>query len=215
MGRAPLSHEAFAEALLVAGAAVIASKDELTKLDAAAGDGDLGATMERGFRAAHEQVTSSPPESAEAALRAVGEALTSKAPSTMGTLFGAGLMMAAASLKGRDGIDGTEFAAMLEGISDGIREFGHASLGQRTALDAMVPAAVRAREAVDSGSTSPRAVLTPACDAADEGAQRTADMVPSVGRARWTGDRSAGVVDGGARAFAIWLRGLLVGLPAD
>jgi phosphoenolpyruvate---glycerone phosphotransferase subunit DhaL len=189
--------------LVDAGDNVIANKEELTLLDAAAGDGDLGVTMARGFAAVRDSLLADPPVTVDEQLRRVGTVLLTEAPSTMGTLLGGSLTTIAERFGGLDEIGAADLAAILEALAAAIAELGGASLGQRTALDALYPAA----EAAAAGRDVHEAIAA-AVGAAEQGARDTEAMAPAIGRARWTGERARGVRDGGAQVIALWLAGL-------
>ena len=87
-------------------------------------------------------------------------------------------------------------------------ELGGARLGDRTMLDALVPAADAFRAGLDEG-LEPTAALRNAYRAARAGAQASAQMSPRRGRSSYLGRRVLGVPDPGASAVAIWLRALV------
>jgi len=202
---------AFRQALIDASQALIDSKRELGRLDAAGGDGDLGVTLETGFAAARHHLEQNEQEGIDTQIRTVGEILCREAPSTMGTLFGTALTVASQSLTS-ESLDGSSLVEFLEHLADEIAALGQVGEGQRTALDALRPAARAARSAHDASGGSIEKVMRAACTAAAAGADATASMPAVVGRARWTAERAAGSVDAGARACAIWLCALQLGL---
>ncbi len=107
----------------------------------------------------------------------------------------------------------TTWANALRDGADGIGELGGAAVGDRTMLDALVPAA----EALTSGlhaGLSPAAALVEAVAAADRGAGATASMSPRRGRSSYLGDRALGHPDPGAVAVVIWLRAVSQALEA-
>ena len=202
---------AFREALIAASQALIDSTRELGRLDAAGGDGDLGVTLETGFTAARHHLEQTDQEGIDTQIRRVGEILCREAPSTMGTLFGTALTMASMSLASGS-LDGSSLVEFLEQLADEIAVLGRVEEGQRTALDALRPAARAAHDAHDASGGDVEKVLRAACAAAAAGAEATASMPAVVGRARWTAERAAGSVDAGARACAIWLCALQAGM---
>jgi phosphoenolpyruvate---glycerone phosphotransferase subunit DhaL len=94
---------------------------------------------------------------------------------------------------------------MLEAAFEGIRGRGRASVGDRTMLDALHPAAVAARRAAAEGSDVEE-VLEAAAEGAEEGARATATMVARAGRSIRMGERALGHPDPGAVSIAIMLR---------
>lgn len=185
--------------------AVERERDELGRLDAAAGDGDLGVTMTAAaagaaaLAACGELDGKSPGE----ALRALGLELARCAPSTSGTLFARGLLQASREAGTRTGDPPVVLAAALvqAGI-DGIERAGKAQAGDRTMLDALVPLSEALQGAAQRGEP-PAAAAAGAAQAATAGAEATRLMAAKIGRASWIPERAMGNVDAGARAVAV------------
>ena len=203
-----VTFEMFRGALLLAGDRVCAARDELCALDAAAGDGDLGTTLSKGFTAAHGPVEAwAGDPDCGAVLTELGRVLAREAPSTMGTLLATAFMSAGRSVAGNAELDAERVALILRSAADTVAERGRAVPGQRTVVDALEPAAAAAEKAVSAGD-EPSQVLQAAANAAHEGAAATAGMEPAHGRAAWIGERAAGRPDGGAFAWSVYLTGL-------
>ena len=183
---------------------VEAAADELNRLDAAAGDGDLGVTMTRAAEAARSVVGELDQSDIQGSLRRLGTEIARRAPSTSGTLLATGLLRASRVELG-DVIDGPAASALLDAAVAGIVERGKASPGDKTMLDALVPAADALRRAAGQGVGLTEALAESAL-AARAGAEATVAMRPSIGRAAWMPDRSVGHVDAGA-----YLAGLILG----
>jgi len=192
--------------------AVEQARDELNQLDGAAGDGDLGLTMTAAAQGAvalaqRGELDGRP---VAEALRALGMELARCAPSTSGTLFARGLLQAGRAAAGPDAAGPDEpaaspvarAAALLTAAIEGIQRAGKAEPGDRTMLDALVPAAAALRDAAGRGEPL-AAAAAGAARAAGTGAAATRDMEPKAGRASWIAGRARGNVDGGARAVAI------------
>lgn len=194
-----------AAALLDAVAAdLIAAKDDLTALDAALGDGDLGRTIERGFAAVRENLK----ESAEADLGRFlfqqGKVFNTAAASSFGTLFSTLLQKCGQALKDKQVATLPELVDALQTAFDALRERGKASVGDKTMLDALHPALEAMRAALAQPEPATLAgLLRAAADAADQGAAQTKTMQSQIGRASWKGERSVGHEDPGARAIAL------------
>lgn len=173
----------------------------LTDLDTRAGDGDLGLSMTRGanaIRALELLAFADPPT----ALRSMGEVLRRTIGGSSGPFYAVALMRAARELPAEPGM-GDWARAWRAGI-EAIAGLGGAKAGDRTMLDALLPAA-EAFEATEEGAAR---ALAAAAAAAEAGAAATAAMRPRLGRASYLGDRVIGIPDGGATAVAIWLRAL-------
>jgi len=166
----------------------------LTELDSRAGDGDLGASMARGAAALRTLPVSSFASPASL-LSAIGETLRRVIAGSSGPFYATALLRASKSLSGIGTPDERQWRAAFATGAAAIGELGGGKAGDRTMLDALIPAS----EAWLDGSW-PEAVR-----AAEAGALRTADMYPRLGRASYLGDRAIGVPDGGAVAVAIWM----------
>jgi phosphoenolpyruvate---glycerone phosphotransferase subunit DhaL len=196
-------------AMLVAAAArVVASVDLLTALDQAIGDGDHGIGMRRGFAAVQEQLAVDHGESADVLLKGVGTTLMSKTGGAAGAVFGTFFRAGAEAVAGH-ALDGATFAAFLRRGAEAVMQRGGAKPGQKTMLDAAVPAADAAAAAPDL-----RAALAAAAQAAEAGVEATKDMLATTGKARTLGERALGHVDPGAMTFSLILLALRDAAPA-
>ncbi len=180
-----------------------AREQELGRLDAAAGDGDHGATMLRGLRAADAAVGGADPQSAGDLLVQAGEAFADAAGGASGALFGAFFTAA-----GRKLSTGDESAA---GVSEALRaglalvvKLGKAVEGDKTLIDALSPF-VAAFDAAVAGGEGAASAWHVALPAAEKGAAATAAMVARRGRAARLGERSRGGVDPGAQSVVYLL----------
>ncbi|HXX37865.1 MAG TPA: DAK2 domain-containing protein [bacterium] len=194
-----------AEALAAIASDVIADRDELNRLDAVAGDGDLGVTIAAVAAAVMSTVQQSPGDGDLATLlRGCGMAIARQAASTSGTLIATGFLRAAAAVARPADSETARLASAVEASVVGIQERGKAAVGDKTMLDALVPAAEALRTAADEGA-SLLAAVEQAAAAADRAARATVEMRPKVGRASWLADRSEGHIDPGAYLVALTL----------
>jgi dihydroxyacetone kinase len=185
-------------------AALVATRDELNRLDGFAGDGDLGLTAGRAADALVEVAPSLVDLEPPAAARSIGLALARRAPSTGGTLI-AFACLAAGKVDPSAHAPGLPMlSALLEAARDEMAARGNVAPGDRTMLDALAPAVAAVRSAADAGG-SVAAALAAATAAADAGAAATAGMAATTGRAGWLADRARGHEDAGARLVAIVL----------
>lgn len=175
----------------------------LTDLDAAVGDGDLGISLARGAAAVREALATLPLGDAAGTLKEAGLILQRAMGGTSGPLYSVFLLRASQTLRGRDA-EPARWVDALDAAIGAIRDLGGASPGDRTMLDALIPAAAAARTALAQGQPALRA----AAAAAAEGARATAQLVPRRGRSSYLGERALGHVDPGAEAVAIWLAAL-------
>jgi len=99
-------------------------------------------------------------------------------------------------------LDDADAVAMLQAMARGIAERGKAAPGEKTMIDAWLPAAEAATQAHNAGRALAES-LAAAADAARSGAQATKTMVATKGRSARLGDRSLGHIDPGAASAAI------------
>lgn len=184
--------------------AMAASIEELTHADQPIGDGDHGITIGRGFRAAQKAIAALPPDAdLGQLLDSIGMAMLTSMGGASGAIYGTLFRRGARALRGRAHLDADAFAVFLEDGLAGVRERGGASVGDKTLVDALQPAAEAARR-LAGGSLS--AALAAAAEGAGEGLERTRDMRATIGRARALGDLAIGHLDPGALSFTLMLR---------
>jgi phosphoenolpyruvate---glycerone phosphotransferase subunit DhaL len=188
----------------------------LTQLDQAIGDGDHGINMDRGFSAIvtmlDAQAAPNGDTSGQAVggrLRQAGQTLIKTVGGASGPLYGTAFLRAAAVYSRAESPSIADTVTAIQAAAEGIGALGRSTTGEKTMLDALVPAATAARAALDAGQDD-RAVLAAARDAAEAGAQATVPMRATKGRASYLGERSVGHQDPGATSAAV-----LVGALAD
>jgi dihydroxyacetone kinase-like protein len=183
-------------------------RQRLTDLDAAIGDADHGVNMDRGFRAAVARVDALPADASPGAiLRSVGAAVMSSVGGASGPLWGMAFRRAGQRLGDAPAIDGAALVDALDQMVLAMRGLGKAEVGDKTMLDALVPAAEALRARIEAGDALPEA-LTAACQAAAAGVQATVPLQARKGRASYLGERSVGHQDPGATSAALILRAL-------
>jgi phosphoenolpyruvate---glycerone phosphotransferase subunit DhaL len=193
---------ALADLVLAVATDLASRRDELNRLDAVAGDGDLGLTAATAAAALIELAPGLEGLAEADAIRRCGRELASKAPSTGGTLVAFALMAAGKVEVEPAAAPLTRAVAYLEAAVATIETRGGAKPGDRTMLDALVPAASAMRAAAERGAP-PLEAAREAASAADAGAGATASMAATVGRAGWLADRAQGHEDAGARLISM------------
>lgn len=180
-------------------------KERLTQLDAAAGDGDLGVNMELGFRTIWEGVKDKKELTLDGVFAECGFLFNRAAPSTLGTIISSAFFAFAGASEGMDSINRKKFADMMDAAMIAIHELGGAQPGDKTILDSMKPFTETLREHLSEPDLSVWKIIA---QKTEEAAERTADMVPKIGRARMYGEKSKGIQDGGAVVFAVIVRSM-------
>jgi phosphoenolpyruvate---glycerone phosphotransferase subunit DhaL len=203
---ARLLNSAFIQSWMRAAAEdVSAHRDYLTQLDAAIGDADHGTNMDRGFTAALAAL-GAPEGQGEPVpgglLEAVGNAIVFKVGGAAGPLYGAAFRAAAAALGDADTFDGEALLSALRAALEGIQRLGAAVEGDKTIVDAWLPAVSAFERELRSGGSIADASARAAV-AAEEGARETIPMQARKGRASYLGPRSVGHQDPGATSTAM------------
>jgi phosphoenolpyruvate---glycerone phosphotransferase subunit DhaL len=186
-------------------AAISENRVYLTELDSAIGDADHGANMDRGMTAAVVRIDALPGEDVAAALRGVGSALISTVGGASGPLYGTLFLQFGAAAAGREVYALADWAAGLSAGIAGIVRLGKAEPGDKTMLDALLPASAALASALDGGAP-PREAIRLAAEAAEDGMRATIPLVARKGRASYLGERSAGHQDPGATSAAMLIR---------
>jgi len=190
------------------GDAIELDKGRLSELDGVIGDADHGVTMSIGFTAVNEALAkldaSADPTTvfntaAKSFLNAVG--------ASSGPLYGTAFMRAGAAVKGKATIDRDGLADCIAAMAKGMQDRGKAERGEKTMMDAWLPAADAAQEAKARGDDAV-ACLEAATNAAETGAEATKAMLATKGRASRLGERALGHMDPGAASAVTILKAM-------
>jgi phosphoenolpyruvate---glycerone phosphotransferase subunit DhaL len=179
-------------------------KAYLTDLDSAIGDADHGINMDRGFQAVIAKLPTLPADDIGGLCKGVGMTLLSTVGGASGPLYGTLFRRIGASTAGKVEIGIADLLAALESGIEGIQGLGKAEPGDKTMLDALIPARDALRAAIDGG-LSPADSLAAAVAAAEQGMLATIPLVARKGRASYLGERSAGHQDPGATSSHLLL----------
>src|SRR5439155_19004668 len=163
-----------------AAASVREQRDYLTQLDAAIGDADHGANLDRGFTAVVEKLSTTEDSPPGKLLTAAGSTLVSTVGGASGPLWGTALRRAGRSLGEAESFEGPELVAAFEAALSGVVELGAAQEGDKTMVDALAPAVRALREEL-AGGASLGAAVTAARSAAEEGMRATVPLQASKG----------------------------------
>jgi len=187
-------------------AGVIArNREYLIELDAAIGDADHGANMDRGFQAVLSRLPETADKDIGAIFKAVGMVLVSTVGGAGGPLYGTFYLQAGGKLSGKTEMSLEEWAAALEAAVNGVMQRGKAEAGDKTMLDALLPAVSTLKSAVEENKSLEQA-LHASAEAARRGMEATIPLVARKGRASYLGERSAGHQDPGATSSYLLLK---------
>jgi len=200
MPKSSLNKDEVKTMLLLAADRIIAAEPELSEADRNLGDGDHGLGMQRGMTAAKEKLNSGEPESIEKAISSVGMAMMSSMGGASGAIFGTFFRNGGKALAGKEALDSAGLAAMLQAGLDGVKSRGGASVGDKTVVDALAPAAEKAHEV--ASQSLPEAVQAVAA-AAHAGLEASKNMIAKFGRAKTLGEACLGFPDAGAMSVTV------------
>lgn len=186
-------------------------KDELSLLDAAIGDGDHGVTMLRAMEKMGEVVASQPAGDLSGLLNEIGWALMNIDGGATGPLYGSLFLGMSDATGGMTFLSSDTFAQMFEGGVKSLEQQTKARVGDKTLMDALIPAVQALRSAADQGRSIPD-MLTAAASAAQQGAEATRSIPARYGRAKFQGDRTIGHPDPGSVSMAYVFQGFRDGL---
>ena len=183
--------------MTVTAASVDREAERLTALDSPIGDADHGSNLQRGFRAVAAALEKEPPGTPGGVLTLAGRQLISTVGGASGPLYGTLLRRTGKALGDAGEVSETQFAEALRAGVDAVMTLGGAAPGDKTMIDALVPAV----DALGDGFVAARA-------AAEEGALATTPLQARKGRASYLGERSIGHQDPGATSSALLIAGL-------
>jgi len=200
-----MSEEALRQAELVVRTIAQTAVDNETyfcELDAVVGDGDFGYSLARGFEIVLSDWDELGYDDAGSLLKKTALVLTKRIGGTSGPIWGTAFLRAGVTLTPTPNPSSDEVIAALRAAIDGIKQRGDTDLGDKTLLDALVPAVDELEKALNEGAPD---ALERAAAVARTSAENTKGMLAKRGRASYTGERSRDSVDAGAVGIAVML----------
>ncbi|POX47404.1 dihydroxyacetone kinase subunit L [Streptomyces sp. Ru71] len=192
-----LDADFFRRWLTVAAASVDREAEHLTALDSAIGDADHGTNMQRGLTAVTAALREEAPDTPGAVLMLAAKQLISKVGGASGPLYGTLLRRTGKALGDAAEVSEEQFAQALRTGVEAVMTLGGAAPGDKTMIDALVPAL----DALGDGFAAART-------AAAQGAEATTPLQARKGRASYLGERSIGHQDPGATSSALLIAAL-------
>jgi len=181
------------------------NRDYLVELDAAIGDADHGVNMERGFNAVVAKLPELINQDIGTILKTVGMTLVSTVGGASGPLYGTFFLQAGMKLSGKKELSLADWVAALEAAVQGVVMRGKAQAGDKTMLDALLPA-LSALQQAQAENLPLHEALEKATSAAEEGMHATIPLQARKGRASYLGERSIGHQDPGATSAYLILK---------
>lgn len=184
------------------------NKEYLTQLDSAIGDADHGINMKRGFDRVMEKLPTVADNDIGSILKTTGMTLISSVGGASGPLYGTFFMRSGMAAAAKEELDGDDLVTLLQAGVDGIVQRGRAQLGDKTMVDAWMPALDAMKASLANGDSEIEA-LEAAVAAAEQGMKDTIPLQAKKGRASYLGERSIGHQDPGATSSYLMLKTLL------
>ncbi|HEY4991259.1 MAG TPA: dihydroxyacetone kinase subunit DhaL [Nakamurella sp.] len=178
------------------------NEKEFGDLDAVVGDGDFGYSLARGFEIVLQDWESYDRTDIGTFLKKIAVVITSRIGGTSGPIWGTAFLRAGAKAAGKSELTGADVVLMLRAAAEGISARGKAVLGEKTLLDALIPATDTIEAEVGRGASAAE-IARAAAATTLEAAEATKALEAKRGRASYTGERSIGSVDAGAMALAV------------
>jgi len=182
--------------------AVLENEQYFTELDGVVGDGDFGYSLARGFDKVLGGWDDLDRSSPGTFLKQISTVIIGSVGGVSGAIWGTAFLRAGMYLGEKEEIAGPDVVAMLRATIEGIKKRGQSDVGDKTLLDALVPAVDALEESLNGGEGA-AAALNDAAVAARTSAEATRSMIAKKGRAAYTGERSIGTLDAGAVAVAV------------
>lgn len=168
------------------------NQQQLTELDAAIGDADHGSNMQRGFVAVQTELKTNVPPDIQSAFHTAAMVLIKTVGGASGPLYGTFFLRAATACAGKAQLEPADIHALFKAGIEGIQQRGKAEPGDKTMLDALLPALAAMPEGLEKAAA-----------ASESGMRATIPMQARKGRASYLGSRSIGHQDPGATSS--WL----------
>jgi len=190
---------------------MIASEPMLTELDSIIGDGDHGIGMRDGFSDLKDKLVSSGFNSIYELLMETGTQLVKSMGGASGVIFGTLFIGGREAVKGKDRINADDLILFFEESAINIARRGRTGPGDRTMLDALLPAIDSMKESRKL-TKSIEVILEAAYKGALRGVENTKNMIPRLGRAKNFREKAIGYADPGAVSLSVIFKGLSEGI---
>lgn len=199
MPKTALTKDEVKEMLILVADRIIENEPMLSEADRNLGDGDHGLGMKRGMEAVKEKLAGGV-DSVEKAFANTGMAMMSSMGGASGAIFGTLWRNGGKALAGREAFDGQGLADLIKAGLEGVMARGGAKPGDKTMIDALHPAMLKAQEV----ATLPlNDAITAVAQAASDGRDASKAMIATMGRAKTLGEGSIGFPDAGACSVAV------------
>jgi dihydroxyacetone kinase-like protein len=185
---------------------IVDNAEYFAQLDSIVGDGDFGFSLRNGFEVVDSDFDTFDHSSVGAVLKKIGLVISGKVGGVSGPIWGTAFLRAGVTAGDKTQLAPEDVIAMLRASIEGIKQRGQSDLGDKTLLDALVPAVDSLETSFADPATAADhgvAAIQRAADVAVQAAEDTKPMIAKRGRAAYTGERSIGSVDAGATAIGV------------
>ena len=186
---------------------IIKNEVYFCELDSAAGDGDFGMSLAKGFKVLKNEWEQLAKDEIGRFLKECGMLIIEHCGGASGPIWGSAFKSMGKYAQGRVELNLVETGELLQSAVDGIQKSGGAKLGDKTLLDALIPATEALKKCGSYGEEMLFS-LKKAAEAAAAGAEKTKEIVATKGRASYLGERSVNYPDAGAMAIGIIFNGI-------
>lgn len=181
---------------------IIENEVAFCELDSVAGDGDFGMSLAKGFKVVQAQWEEHSRDDIGAFLKDSGMIITEHCGGASGPIWGSAFRAMGKYAQGKDTLNLDELGEMVQAAIDAVQKRGGAKLGDKTLLDALIPAVESIKQSAAAGESFAQA-LAKSEAAAIDGGERTKLIAATKGRASYVGERSISFPDAGAAAIGI------------
>jgi dihydroxyacetone kinase-like protein len=200
MPKSALSKDEVKAMLVLVADRIIENEPMLSEADRNLGDGDHGLGMQRGMEVVKEKLNASEPVSIDKVFMDTGMAMMSSMGGASGAIFGTLWRNGGKAIAGRESFDAQALADLIKAGLEGVMARGDAKPGDKTMIDALHPAMLKAQEV--SALPLNEAIIAVAQAAAD-GRDASKALIATMGRAKTLGEQSIGFPDAGACSVAV------------
>ena len=171
-------------------------------LDGVCGDGDFGISLAAGFSKVMEQWEALDRSTPGALLKSVSMTIASRVGGVSGAIWGTAFLRASITAGTKQELTADDVVAMLKAATEGMKKRGQSDLGDKTLLDAYVPAVDEFARVLGEGGSAAQAIQA-ASIVARQKTEEIKSWIAKRGRASYTGERSCGTYDAGSIAIAM------------
>jgi dihydroxyacetone kinase-like protein len=193
----------------------IANREYFSELDGVVGDGDFGNSIATGFEAVTVTKWDTLNRSSPGAfLKDVAQTFMGSVGGVSGSIWGTAFLRAGVKAGDKQDLTVDDLLEMMDSAIEGMKKRGKADVGDKTLLDAVIPATDEFRVVITRGGSGLEA-LQSAAVVAREKSEEIKPWVAKRGRASYTGERSCNTYDAGAVAVAVMAENLVETLEAE